>query len=212
MADSNEVSVIGLMDCPRVHGCTEAVYLGTPPWTRPLPTYYCSSLCGQWAENLTAMWQGYTEILPSQEFRASGVTHHLLHHCCVTWSVTLYHVSQQYNRQTEGDTSDSWTNIFLLIQKWSSLGHKNYYAMETMSFVICCSPHPWWVKYCRRAQLMQSPTCFVGAQTDSFAAGGLAAAQDATEAAMTHINRLISSPQWIAMSAIGSLHYRGSST
>lgn len=33
-----------------------------------------------------------------------------------------------------------------------------------------------------------------------------------TVAAMTHINRLISSSQWIAMSAIKSLHYRGSST
>lgn len=136
MADSNEVSVIGLMDCPRVHGCTEALYLGIPPWMRPLlPTYYCSSLCGQWAENLTAMWQGYTEILPSQQFRACWVTH-WLHHCCVAWSVTLHHVvttdRQRGIHQTAEQTYFCWS------KKWSSLGPKNYYAME--SFVICCSP------------------------------------------------------------------------
>lgn len=42
------------------------------------------------------------------------------------------------------------------------------------------------MKYYLRAQLMQSLACFVGAQTASVAAGGLATAQDATEAAMTH--------------------------
>lgn len=74
--------VTGLMDFPRVHGCTEAFYPGVPPWTRPwLPTCH---LLGQQAGSLISMWQGNTGIFCQANYLGrvgclSGCTTAMLH-------------------------------------------------------------------------------------------------------------------------------------